>query len=341
LKLKKILIDILKYVFFLGLGLFLFWLSMRKLNFDEMMQEIANADYLWAVIGLALAIISHVFRSLRWNLLINSMGYKTRLSTTFYALMVGYMANTAVPRMGEFMRCGVLSKKEKIPFNALLGTVISERLFDFIVLLLLLLAVVLTQWSLLGEFVVRMTQPLVDKIETNMGILFVLGAIGLIIFLASIWLYIKHKDKFRKLPGYEKIHNLLIGLAQGIRTIDRMKQKGLFLFHTAMIWLFYILMMYIPFRMLPETEGLSFMAGVTLLAIGSLGIVAPVPGGIGAYHFIAKAVLTELYAISGTAAGSFAVITHAAQSILNVLVGAIGYVMLFFVDRKPPSNDKS
>ncbi|HQO49327.1 MAG TPA: lysylphosphatidylglycerol synthase transmembrane domain-containing protein, partial [Bacteroidales bacterium] len=145
---KKLLTDILKYVFFLGLGVFLFWLSMRKLDFDEMIQEMSNADYLWAVIGLVLAIISHIFRSLRWNLLIRSMGYKTRLSTTFYAVMIGYMANTAVPRMGEFMRCGVLSKKEKIPFNALFGTVISERLFDLLVLFILLIAVVLTQWTL-------------------------------------------------------------------------------------------------------------------------------------------------------------------------------------------------
>lgn len=337
---KKILTQTFKYLFFLGLGLFLFWLSMRKLNFDEMMKEIAAANYYWAALGLVLAIISHIFRSLRWNLLINSMGYKTRLSTTFYALMVGYMANTAVPRMGEFMRCGVLSKKEKIPFNALFGTVISERLFDLIVLMILLLAVVLFQWGLLGDFVVRMTAPFVEKIQSNIILLAVLGIFGLLTIGLLIFVYFKHNSKLQKLPGYVALHNLMIGLAQGIRTIERMKQKGLFLFHTVMIWFFYILMVYIPFRMLPETEHLSFMAGVTLLAIGSLGIVAPVPGGIGAYHFIAKAVLTELYAIGGNAAGSFAVITHALQSLLNVLTGAFGYVMLFFIDHKPASNEK-
>jgi len=337
--LKKLLTDILKYVFFLGLGVFLFWLSMRKLDFDEMIQEMSNAYYLWAVIGLVLAIISHIFRSLRWNLLIRSMGYKTRLSTTFYAVMIGYMANTAVPRMGEFMRCGVLSKKEKIPFNALFGTVISERLFDLLVLFILLIAVVLTQWTLLGDFVIRMTNPFIEKIGSNIYLLTLVTGLAVLLLAAGAWFYYKKRHSLRQLPAFAKIHHLITGLGQGIRTIDRMQQKGLFLFHTFMIWLFYTLMIYIPFRMLPETTDLNFMAGITLLAIGSLGIVAPVPGGIGAYHFIAKAVLTELYAVSGNAAGSFAVITHAAQTLLNVLTGAIGYVIMFFVDHKPPSNE--
>ena len=338
---KKILTETFKYLFFLGLGIFLFWLSMRKLNLDEMIQEIAGADYFWAVAGLILAIISHIFRALRWNLLINSMGYKTRLSTTFYALMVGYMANTAVPRMGEFMRCGVLSRKEKIPFNALFGTVISERLFDLLVLFLLLLAVVFGQWTLMGDFTMRMVGPFLEKISNNVYLLALLSVVGIAIFTSALFIYYKHRHSLQKLPGYAKIHNLLTGLGQGIRTIDRMKQKGLFLMYTLMIWLCYILMIYVPFRMLPETSPLDFMAGITLLAVGSLGIVAPVPGGIGAYHFIAKAVLTELYAIGGNAAGSFAVITHAAQTLLNVLTGALGYVMLFFVDRKSPFNEQA
>ncbi len=100
---------------------------------DEVWSDIREANYSWLLISLVFAIVSHIFRALRWNLLINSLNYKTKLSTTFFAVMIGYMANTAVPRMGEFMRCGVLSKKEKIPFNALFGTVISERIFDLIV----------------------------------------------------------------------------------------------------------------------------------------------------------------------------------------------------------------
>jgi uncharacterized protein (TIRG00374 family) len=118
-KKKSRLVSVLEYLFFLGLGFFLLWLSFRKLDLNKVWSDILNADYIWMFYSLFFAIGSHVIRSIRWNMLINSMGYKARLSSTFYSLMVGYMANTAVPRMGEFMRCGVLSKKEKIPFNAL------------------------------------------------------------------------------------------------------------------------------------------------------------------------------------------------------------------------------
>ncbi len=336
---KKILADVLKYLFFLSLGVFLFWLSMRKLDLNAMLNEMATANYYWAAFAIVLAIISHIFRALRWNLLINSTGYKTRSSTTFYAVMVGYMANTAVPRLGEFMRCGVLSKKEKIPFNVLLGTVISERIFDMLILILLLVTTVLTQWSLLGDFILRMLSPLAGKLSGNGYLLLVIASLFAVSVFVLIRFYLKHRHKLKKHPTFQKLRNTLSGFGEGIRTIDRTKQKGLFLFYTLMIWLFYALMVYIPFKMLAETAPLNFIAGITLLALGSLGIVAPVPGGIGAYHFIAKATLTELYNISANTAGSFAVITHAVQTILNVAVGAWGYLMLFFIDHKKPSNE--
>lgn len=333
--------NILRYLGFLVLGAFLFWLSFRKLDLNLVWHELVSANYFWAALALIFVVISHIFRSLRWNLLIKSMGYQTRLSTTFYALMVGYMANTAVPRMGEFMRCGVLSRKENIPFNALFGTVISERLFDLVVLILLLLAVIFGQWSLLGDFVMQWVGPFIEKFASGGIYLVVLTLLLSGIAIGGYLLFTKYKSRLNRLPGYKKIFSLFSDLAQGVRTIERMQQKGLFLFYTFLIWLFYILMMFVPFFMFPDTSELDLLAGITLLAIGSLGIVAPVPGGIGAYHFITKAVLTELYGISGHVAGSFAVITHAGQTLLNVIVGALGYFILFFADHKKPSNEKS
>ena len=116
---KKTIVPILKYIFFLGVGVLLLWLGFRKLDLHAVWEGILEADYGWLFAGLFFAILSHIARALRWNLLINSLGYNTRLSSTFYSVMIGYLANTAVPRMGEFARCGVLSKKEKIPFNTL------------------------------------------------------------------------------------------------------------------------------------------------------------------------------------------------------------------------------
>ncbi len=336
---KKILVNVLKYLFFLALGLVLLWLSFRNIDLKVLWADIQSANYMWMGLAVIFAIISHIFRALRWNLLINSMGYRTRTSTTFSAVMVGYLANTAVPRMGELMRCGVLSRKEKISFNALFGSVISERLFDLIVLAFLLLMVVVFQWTLLGDFVLDMTMPFIQSVSRNVLTLSVFGLSVLALIVLLWWLRKRYHNHLEELPGYPKIKELITGLLDGIKTIKRMRQKWLFLFYTVMIWVFYILMTWAPFYMLHETAHLGLRAGITLLAIGSLGIVAPVPGGIGAYHFIGKAVLVELFMINPIGAGSFVAITHAGQTLLNVTLGGLAYLWMFFIDHKKPSND--
>ena len=119
----------------------------------------------------------------------------------------------------------------------------------------------------------------------------------------------------------------------------KLENKWLLVFYTITIWLFYGVMVYMPVLMLKETSHLTFVDGLTILAIGSLGIVAPVPGGIGAYHFIVKSVLVELYAIEANAAGSFAAITHAGQTVLNVVVGALSYFYMMVVTKhQKPKN---
>lgn len=338
--LKKRLISTVEYLFFLGLGFGLLWLSFRKLDYYEIKQDILGADYYWLFIALVFAILSHIVRALRWNMLINSMGYKTRLSTTFFAVMIGYLANTAVPRMGEFMRCGVLSKKEKIPFNSLFGTVISERLFDLLMLIVIIILVVVFQINHVGVFLAGFFEPITKSIFSNIVSL-ITFSVCLVLFLGlTTWLVWQSRRWIKKIRHYDKIKGFINGLMEGIKTILKLKNKGLFFIYTFLIWLFYALMVYFPVMMLKETSILTFVDALTILAIGSLGIVAPVPGGIGAYHFIVKSVLVELYAVEGNAAGSFAAITHGGQTILNVLVGSLSYFYMMVVRKKQkPRND--
>jgi uncharacterized protein (TIRG00374 family) len=338
--LKKRILSVLEYLFFLAIGVLLLWLSFRKLDLHEIWLDILEAEYSWMVIALAFAILSHITRALRWNLLINSLGYKTRLSSTFFAVMIGYLANTAVPRMGEFVRCGVLSKKERIPFNSLFGTVISERLFDLISLFIIIFLVIVFQLELVGDLLRQLFGPLLETVFSNVwNITFFLA--GSLLFLAlMVWIIWKSKEWFKSLSFYQKLHDFIIGLWEGILTIGKMKQKGLFLIYTVSIWLFYGIMVYMPVLMLNETRHLDFIDGLTILAIGSLGIVAPVPGGIGAYHFIVKTILVELYHIEPNAAGSFAAITHAGQTLLNVVIGGLSYLGMGYLSRKQkPKNE--
>lgn len=336
---KRLIIQTVKYLLFLLLGVFLLWLSFRNLSLEEVWNDILNAHYAWMFLALFFVFMAHMLRALRWNLLIGSMGYKTRLSTTFYAVMVGYMANTAVPRMGEFMRCGVLSRKEKIPFNALFGSVISERFIDLVMLAIILFSVLFFQWQLLGDFVTRMLNPFFERIGEYSLALGILAGIGLLLSAFIIWLFVFFRNRFRKMPGYSKTAELIRGLIEGVRTIQRVKQKGLFVLYTLLIWFLYGLMLWAPFLMLDETSHLGLLEAITLMAIGSLGVVAPVPGGIGAYHFIGKAVLVELYGISGTSAGSFVALTHAGQTLLHITTGGLFYFIMFFADHKKPLNE--
>lgn len=329
----------MEYLFFLGLGFGLLWLSFRNLEYSKIRQDIIDADYQWLVIALLFAIAAHIVRALRWNMLINEMGYKTRLSTTFFAVMIGYLANTAVPRMGEFMRCGVLSKKEKIPFNSLFGTVISERLIDLIMLFLIIIMVIVFQIDLVGSYVGDIFEPIIQAIFSNfMSLLLFIGSFFLIIGI-SIWFIWQSRRWFKRFRFYNKVRGFVDGLLEGIKTVMKLKRKWLFVVYTILIWVFYAFMVYMPVLMLKETTYLKFVDGLTILAIGSLGIVAPVPGGIGAYHFIVKSILVELYAIEANAAGSFAAITHAGQTLLNVIVGALSYFYMMVVMKKQkPKN---
>lgn len=332
---KKKTISVINYLFFLLIGILFLWLAFRKVDLHHVWLEIKNADYFYIGLSIIAALIAHLFRALRWNILINSMGYKTKTSTTFYAVMIGYLANSAVPRLGEVSRCGVLSKKDKIPFTSLFGTVIAERAFDMIVLLTIILMVVLLQYRLVGGFFDRnIVEPLFSNVESNLlPIIIVSFLVGLAIF-GIIFLVRMHKERIMKTTLMLRFRKFMSGILEGIKTIKRINQKGVFLLYTLVIWGMYSLMIYLPFYSLQDTAGLDYGDAITVMAIGSLGIVAPVPGGIGTYHFITKATLFELYGVNPDAATSFATMTHAAQQIMILLVGALSFLLIILQKRR-------
>ena len=145
--------QVIKFFAFLLVTIFLFWLVYRDQNFDDLMKVLCDdVDYTWIWVAIVFGLLSHVSRSLRWQMLTKSMGYRISFMNSFMGVMIGYFANMAIPRMGEFTRCGVVSKYENVPFSKLLGTVVTERVFDMIMLLLLTLIVVVSQFKQVGIF---------------------------------------------------------------------------------------------------------------------------------------------------------------------------------------------
>lgn len=336
---KKTLITVGKYLIFLSIGFFLLFLVYGEIDLQEFINQLKSGHYIWMIVALGCAVFSHLFRALRWNLLINSLGYKTSATTTFYAVMVGYLANTAVPRMGEVSRCGMLTKREKIPFSPLFGSVISERIFDLFVLLFLIFLVFVFQIDLIGGFLdTYIYQPIAGSLA---GKAWLLALIGLVVVggIATLVYLIKSKrDYLLQFKLYQKIESFAKELYNGVKTIKYVRQKGLFVFYTFMIWFMYLLMIYFPFFILDATSHLDIADALTVLVIGSLGMVAPVPGGIGAYHYIVNSLLITLYGIQAGAAGSFAFISHAGQTLMIIVIGAISY-FLILLGKRPALNN--
>lgn len=339
---KKKFLSVLNFVVFLLIGLFLLYLVFRKVNVQEVIGQIFKANYWWVLLSFVFAIISHFARALRWNILINSMGHKTRPISTFYAVMIGYFANMAIPRLGEVSKCGVLHKKDGIPFDSLLGSVVAERVFDLIVLLVLIITVVAFQVKLVGGFLNKLIiEPLAAKFSNNLsGILIVVGIFIAIIIVTAI-LYRIFNEKLQQSDLFNKIKGFLKGFMSGMRTIWKLEKRLPFLGYTFVIWFMYFLMTYVVFSAMTATSHLTVIDGLTVLAIGSLGMVAPVPGGIGAYHFIVKALLFELYLIPNDIAASWATLVHTSQSLLIALLGTFSYFMILSLKRKANEQSQS
>lgn len=337
---KKKISNTLTYIVFLLLGILLLWLCFRKIDFSQVVTYIKTARYSWMLLSLACLGISLFFRALRWNILIESLGYKTRVSTTYESVLIAYLANAVFPRLGEVTRCGTLAKKENIPFDKSFGTVISERVVDLVVLFAMAILVVLFQWNLLGSLVTSWLNPLIETLINN-AILGIMVILILAVSIAFIFIIFKKKKAIiSQNKWYRKIVSIFNGFLDGIKTIFTMEKKGLFILYTLLIWGFYVVMTWLPFYMLSETSHLGLTEAITLLGLATLGFVAPVPGGMGVYHFIGILLLNGFYGISESAAVSFVTINHTSQMIFYLVTGCIAYAIMFFIDRRLPVNEE-
>jgi len=311
----------------------LLWLVFRKIDIRDVGAEIREANYLWLLVSIILGVFSHIARAMRWNIMIRALGYKTATSTTFMAVMVGYLANMAFPRLGEVTRCGVLSKKNGVPFNSLIGTVISERIFDAFVLFLIIIAVIFLQMNLLSDFVDKYIISYFTGIANRDNLFMAIGVIFVVVVLPLVMFKIFFK-RIQNFHIYIRIRDFLKGLLDGVKTILKMEHKWSFLGLTLVIWGLYTLMTFTAFFALEATSGLGIKEAITVMALGSLGMVAPVPGGIGAYQFVVKAILTEIYLVASEPAVSYSIILWSAQSMMIIVLGAVSYYIIVFKKSK-------
>jgi uncharacterized protein (TIRG00374 family) len=288
---NKRLISILQYLFFLGLGIFLVWWSLHQIpdaKWDEFKLSLKNANY-WLMLPVFLILtLSHILRALRWRILMLPMGYTPSLINTFFAVMVGYLANLAVPRLGEVLKCTILAKYEKVPAEKLVGTIVAERAFDVISLGIVFLLALISQFDVVGEFANQLFKQIFENRSgsfsmTKMWI--ALTVIAIIIIAVKIWFHQFSNTKIVILA-----RKILHGIWEGLSSIRKLKQKGLFIFYSASIWALYIAGTWVGLLATQGTAHLGLPQAISGLAFASIGMIVT-PGGIGAYaYFLAKVI---------------------------------------------------
>ncbi|MDJ1469614.1 lysylphosphatidylglycerol synthase transmembrane domain-containing protein [Xanthocytophaga flava] len=327
------LIDIIKYaiplvVAFLLLRFYVF----KELSLADMIATFQQANYSWVIFSGIVLLFAHWSRAYRWRLLLEPLGYKPSMFRMFLAVMIGYFANLLLPRMGEVSRCGVLNKMNKVPINAGIGTVVAERLFDVVMLLLLLCLNFLLEFNRLSEFFIQFFTDKFGSFSQISSTFYLILIVG-VLFITGIgfWAY-KNQEKLWKIAILAKVRDFFLGMWEGLVSVRKMQNKWSFIAHSFLIWIGYYFAAYLLTFALPDSKPLGWMGGLTILMMGSLGMAAPVQGGTGPYHLLVSSALM-LYGWSQEEGIILATFIWASQTLLTIVAGGICFVISLFINR--------
>ena len=334
---KRLLIRILQFTIFLALTVFLMYLVMKGIDFKRIVADLKTANYFWVILGVTFGLIAFVARAYRWNLLIEPLGYRPSVKNSYHAVAIGYIANMALPRLGEFSKCVSLNRTNRIPVDSLVGTILIERAIDMVTLFFLLIIIFVWKFESFGKFISdKIFLPLYQKLSSlvfQSTDVLIIGVVSLIVLVVLGYIFRKQLAKIHLL---RKIKKIVIGILGGLKTVYKMQKRWQFFVSTVVIWLCYFFMTYLIFFTIPETSHLTPIDGLFILIIGSFGMVIPVQGGFGAFHGMLILGLS-LYDISVDKAFVYAVLSHESQTLMVIIAGAISLIKVFSA---PPSKAK-
>ena len=329
----KAFLTILKYALLLSISGALMWYAMRGLKWDDIGQAIRTANYSWLAFTLALSSLGYFSRAYRWQMQLKASQTPAPYWPVYHAMMVGYLANIVLPRMGEVIRCSVLRRTSGVPVQVALGTVVTERVIDVLVLLGLLGGVLLLDFNTFWSFVtVQVLGGRYDALARNRTPLLVAAVIGGVLLLTVGVALFRNLERLRQNAFFNKGVVFVKGLLAGVFSVLKLENKGVFLLHTVFTWTVYYLMDYLAFRCFPGTYNLDLKAGLAVLTFGAFGMAAPVAGGIGPFHVMVQGILL-VYGISKEAGIAYALVVHGAQTLLVVVMGGISFIAVAAADK--------
>ncbi|MDX1641096.1 MAG: lysylphosphatidylglycerol synthase transmembrane domain-containing protein [Balneolaceae bacterium] len=313
-----------KIITSLLIGALFLWLAFRNVEFSELWDQISNVSFYWLPFFVIALLFSHYLRAERWRLLLADEGQLIGRTTLFAGVMLGYVVNNLVPRLGEISRPVYVARKQEISSGNLIGTIVAERFFDLLTMFFLILVtafLLVSDVELLQE--VFGIQSWTWKQFIWIPVTFVVILIGMIAFY---WLMIvlDRKQMFTN-PVILKLIGAARSFGEGMISIRRVKSWPLFLLYTAGIWIGYILMTYLPFYMMDMQAlyGLTLSDGIVLTVVSSIGVSVPTPAAVGSYHLFIQQSLHLLYDVPLVQALTYATVTHAFTVITIFVAGPI------------------
>lgn len=319
---RRTLINLVQSLFFLGLGIWIIYRMfylMSPGDRQDMVDSIRQTRLTYLIPILIAGFLSHFFRAARWNLLLRPLDIHPRLTNTTLAVLIGYLVNLILPRMGEIAKCTVLARYERVPADKMVGTIVAERAFDLVSLLFICLLALALQAAVIGEFALE----ILGALASRKWIL--LAGISLLGFLIVLAIFLVR----RKAGG--RIAQFLLGILTGIGALFRMKTRGPFLLYSVLIWAMYLSQVYLGFLALPPTDHLNVLAALVVLIFGSLGMILT-PGGLGAYPALIAEILIY-YGISGPDGKAFGWVSWSVQTGIVILLGLAAFLALPLYNR--------
>lgn len=313
-------------------GSILYWMY-RDFDFQGVSHVMTEEmDWTWMLLSLPFGILAQALRGWRWQQTLEPIGERPRSSVAVNSIFISYALSLVIPRMGEFTRCAILKRWDDISFSKALGTVVTERAVDMLLMLLMVGTTLLFQMSTFGTFFER-TGTTVETIVDRFSITgYLVTAVCGIAALLSLHLLLKN------LSIYNKVKTTLKGILEGVLSLRGVKNLPLFVCFSVGIWLSYFLHYYLTFFCFDFTADLGLGCALLSFVVGSIAVIVPTPNGAGPWHFAVKTMLI-LYGVQDEQALYFVLIVHSVQTLLVVLLGVYSWIRLIFLSEKIKTNN--
>lgn len=334
---RKKIISIIQYALFLGAGIFLVWWqlkSMTAVEKKEFYAAFSNTNYWLMIPVIGMSLLSHLSRSMRWQLMMEPLGYKPALKNVFAVTMVGYLANSAIPRLGEVLKCSLLARYEKLKLDKLFGIVLVERTFDLVCYVIFIGITVLIQINLIGDYV----GGKISLMSSSSGIpLWLKGIMALTLLIGGFLLlrFLTQRYPHNKILG--KLDTFIKGVMDGFKTILNLKKRWQFMAHTIFIWSMYLLQIYVGFYAMEGTSHLSMQAAFAVLSLATLAMIIT-PGGIGSFPIFVMETLL-IYSVASPLGKAFGWLIWGANTSIIIIVGIIALLLLPYFNKHSKAGE--